>query len=149
MVAVDSVTAFRRFFSLSGADRRLLVEAWWRLVAAAIRLRFAPERAVATALADSRPHPPRGGVPIAAEDVALAVSRAAAHHLRAMTCLPRSLALRTMLARRGISSRLRIGVRKESGTVAAHAWIEVDGRPVGEPAAIEERFLPLVASEKA
>ncbi len=64
-----------------------------------------------------------------------------------MTCLPRSLALQRMLARRGIASELRIGVRKESngaGGIAAHAWVEVDGVPLGEPQAIEERFQKLL-----
>ena len=70
--------------------------------------------------------------------------RAAAHHLAPMTCLPRALALRKMLAQRGIPSALRIGVRKEAATIAAHAWVEVEGRAVGEPEAIAERFLPFV-----
>jgi len=55
-----------------------------------------------------------------------------------------------MLARRGIASRLRIGVRKESngaGGIVAHAWVEVDGVALGEPEAIAERFLPLVAEK--
>ena len=61
-----------------------------------------------------------------------------------MTCLPRALALQRMLARRGIVAALRIGVRKEAATLAAHAWVEVDGRAVGEPEAIEESFRALL-----
>lgn len=142
-----STSNLRRFLALSSSERRLLFEAWWCLLAAAMRLRLAPRRAVAAALAEAASpvvHRESAGD---SEQVALAVSRAAAHHLLPMTCLPRALALRRMLARRGFSSRLRIGVRKESGGVAgiaAHAWIEVDGMALGEPEAIEERFQPLL-----
>ncbi len=78
------------------------------------------------------------------QQLALAVARAAAHHLRPMTCLPRALALQRMLAQRGIPSVLRIGVRKEAATFTAHAWVEVEGRALGEPEAIEERFRALL-----
>jgi len=40
-------------------------------------------------------------------------------------CLPRALAAQAMLRRRGITSRLCIGVAREDGAIAAHAWVEV------------------------
>lgn len=40
-------------------------------------------------------------------------------------CLPRALAAHAMLRRRGITSRLCVGVAREDGDVIAHAWIEV------------------------
>ena len=46
-------------------------------------------------------------------------------------CLPRSLALWTMLQRAGIDATLRIGMRTD-GSAEAHAWVEHDGGPVGE-----------------
>ena len=46
-------------------------------------------------------------------------------------CLPRSLALWTMLQRAGIDATLRIGMRTD-GSGEAHAWVEHDGCPVGE-----------------
>jgi hypothetical protein len=47
-------------------------------------------------------------------------------------CLIRSLVLTALLARRGVSSRLVIGVRpgEEFG---AHAWVELDGRALLHP----------------
>jgi hypothetical protein len=44
-------------------------------------------------------------------------------------CLNRSLVLLALLARRGISSKLVIGVRPGED-FAAHAWVERDGRPL-------------------
>lgn len=43
-------------------------------------------------------------------------------------CLPRALAAQTMLRRRGIASRLCLGVAREGGALRAHAWVEVEGR---------------------
>ncbi len=40
-------------------------------------------------------------------------------------CLPRALAAHAMLRRRGIASRLCLGVARNGSAFAAHAWIEV------------------------
>ncbi len=47
-------------------------------------------------------------------------------------CLPRALAAHAMLRRRGIASRLCLGVARSGDEVAAHAWVEVgDSKIVG------------------
>lgn len=49
-------------------------------------------------------------------------------------CLAQSLVLTALLARRGIDSRVVIGVRNEPPSgVSAHAWVTIDGRPVSPP----------------
>jgi hypothetical protein len=65
-----------------------------------------------------------------------------------MTCLPRGLCLRLLLARRGIAGILRIGVARDGERLLAHAWIEHDGRPLGEGESIG-RFEPLLGNEEA
>jgi hypothetical protein len=45
-------------------------------------------------------------------------------------CLPRALAAHAMLRRRGIASRLCLGVARTGDDIAAHAWIEVGERKV-------------------
>ena len=59
-------------------------------------------------------------------------------------CLVQSLAAQTMLARRGYSSHLRIGVAKdEGGQFKAHAWVECDGKIViGGAGASQYRTFP-------
>jgi hypothetical protein len=45
-------------------------------------------------------------------------------------CLPRALAAHAMLRRRGIASRLCLGVARERGAggmLSAHAWVEIGG----------------------
>jgi hypothetical protein len=45
-------------------------------------------------------------------------------------CLPRALAAHAMLRRRGIASRLCLGVAREHGAVAAHAWVEIGNEKI-------------------
>ena len=40
-------------------------------------------------------------------------------------CLPRALAAHAMLRRRGIASRLCLGLARDRGALNAHAWIEI------------------------
>jgi hypothetical protein len=58
------------------------------------------------------------------------------------SCLASALAAHAMLRRRGIVSRLCLGVAADEGAVAAHAWIEV-GRDVIVGAAEAARFTPI------
>jgi hypothetical protein len=59
-------------------------------------------------------------------------------------CLPRALAAHAMLRRRGIANTLCLGVARDGGELAAHAWIEVSGKPIvgGDEAA---RYTPIAA----
>ena len=49
-------------------------------------------------------------------------------------CLPRALAAQAMLRRRGVASRLCLGVAREGEALSAHAWLELgqDNIVVGE-----------------
>jgi len=71
------------------------------------------------------------------------VDVAAQYHLVPMACLPRALVLRRLLAQAGVSTELRIGVRKEGSRLLAHAWLERQGQPVGEPRDPTARFAAL------
>lgn len=62
------------------------------------------------------------------------------------SCLVKSLTLWWLLGRQGISSELRIGVRKEGGNLEAHAWVERDGIALNEP---EERHQHYAAFDAA
>jgi hypothetical protein len=49
-------------------------------------------------------------------------------------CLPRALAAHAMLRRRGIASRLCIGVARDGHDLAAHAWVEVgENKIISDP----------------
>ena len=54
--------------------------------------------------------------------------RAVGRRLPSMTCLIEAMALQDLLARRGWSAQLRIGVRNHGESLEAHAWLESGGR---------------------
>lgn len=61
------------------------------------------------------------------------VLAAGRHSLLQSTCLERSLTLWWLLARKGITTQLRIGARKSEEKFEAHAWVERNGEAIGEP----------------
>jgi hypothetical protein len=65
-----------------------------------------------------------------------AIDSAAAKSRTETLCLPRALATHAMLRRRGITSRVCLGVARQQTKLAAHAWIEVgDDAAIGSPGA--------------
>ena len=126
------------------ADLRILSRAWVCLLAAYAALRFLPVRRV-EALLEKLAGKDRAE--ISSAHLARLVDVAARFHLRPITCLPRSLALRALLRRHGVEADLLIGVRREEdGVLRAHAWIEDAGCPVGESGDVRSRFRPLSAA---
>jgi Transglutaminase-like superfamily len=122
------------------ADLWAFGRAWGLLLAADLGLRAFPFARVERWLS------PRLSVPAAEPAVGRlvwATAAAARHHLYPMRCLPQALCLRWLLGRHGIESTLRIGVSRQDGGLAAHAWLERQGRPVGEDRGVGERFAPL------
>ena len=72
--------------------------------------------------------PPRRLRRFAAEEarwVAWAIERLTARGALNVAGLPRALAAHAMLRRRGLASRLCLGVARDGGEVSAHAWIEL------------------------
>ncbi|GAC1658447.1 MAG: hypothetical protein NVS9B1_18350 [Candidatus Dormibacteraceae bacterium] len=58
---------------------------------------------------------------------------AAARRVPYSTCLVEALATQAMLGRRGIGSRVRLGVARAGAGLEAHAWLEDGaGRPIGD-----------------
>lgn len=68
-----------------------------------------------------------------AEQAAKAVDRVARLGVGRPLCLARSLALQSMLERRGLTgSAIRVGVRGAPAGLSAHAWVEWDGHVLGD-----------------
>ena len=127
----------------SPADLWAFARAWILLLAADLSLRALSYPRVERLFA------PAPGGKVEGEEgerevarLAWATSAAARRHLYPMRCLPRALCLRWLLGRRGFPSELRIGVAREEGELLAHAWVEREGRPVGEDG-VAERFAAL------
>ncbi len=122
----------------------MFLEAWSSLLAIDLCLRVLPFR---WAWSLFEPAPRSRSVPDRAERAARcawAVGAAARRHLWPMRCLARSFCLRGLLGRRGLEGVLRIGVARQDDRLCAHAWIEWEGRPLGETEAVAARFEPLL-----
>jgi hypothetical protein len=74
------------------------------------------------------------------------VNAADRHGMFHPSCLVKSLTLWWLLGRQGISSQLRVGIRKEAGNLEAHAWVEREGIALNEP---EERHHHYAAFDAA
>lgn len=76
--------------------------------------------------------------------LALAVNRAASYGLFRPTCLVRAVALERMIRRAGAGAAVvRVGVRMHGERLLAHAWIEQDGRVIGDEPDRVSLFTPL------
>lgn len=85
------------------------------------------------ALAPLKRSGPRGDEALArAHEAARVVHGVARRSIPRASCLPRSIVLWALLRRMGIEGRLRFGVKRQGSGVDAHAWVEVNGEPVGE-----------------
>jgi hypothetical protein len=75
-----------------------------------------------------------------AVEVMRAVGAAVRHGLGHPTCLEQSLTLWWLLQREGVTSQLRIGVRKDGDKFEAHAWVECEGEALGEPGKVHQHY---------
>lgn len=136
----DRLTAW---LACSLPERRLLGEAWFLLLLVGVALRILPlPRVQALLRRVVPPHPQQSVFAIGADRLSWLVGAAARRHLWSVSCLEKSLALQALLRRCHSRPELKIGVRREGDVLRAHAWVEVDGRPVGEMPGIDHRFLP-------
>lgn len=118
-----------KLWRLSGAERQLLIESWWRLVVAAVAVRALPFPWVA-ARAARLPAATRRRRNVDVDCAARLIAVAGNHHPLAVRCLERALALQWLLARRGLATELKIGVLRHRGPLQAHAWLEFGGKPL-------------------
>jgi hypothetical protein len=118
-----------------------VIEAWLTVAWMDLVVRWLPYRMWRPWL---RAVPPTGRAS-AHDPKALAdwVAIGASHYPRAVGCLPRALALRAVLARRGLSAHVRIGATRARDTVLAHAWVEHDGQVLNDAQDIGTRYILL------
>jgi hypothetical protein len=124
--------------------RLYLREAILALALARLAVRFLPAAWILAWARRPPRHVNRFGVPEAAGWVPWSIETIAAKPWMQAACLPRALAAQAMLRRRGVASRLCLGVAREGTELSAHAWLELgqDLIIVGEAQA--PRFTRLV-----
>jgi hypothetical protein len=136
---VSRLQALRR---LDRADRRVLLRAWGWLLLVQVALPVAGYARTRRWLRRLGPGP------AAASPARLAwLTRQAGRALpRPPGCLARAMVVESLLRRAGYRPELRFGVRAAAGGgPTAHAWVELDGQPVGDAGAAA--WLPLAAAD--
>lgn len=144
----SKMDAWRRFHRLSGGERSVALEATGALLATWLGLRLAGFRHWKSFLA--RLLPAKIASPVEAHSKIAPSARrvsqlemAAARNLPLRTnCLEQSLVLWWLLERRGIAAELRIGARRDADHLEAHAWVELGGQVLNEPAEEHLHFVP-------
>ena len=124
---VESMHRVLTFLRLPPADRSLAIHAAGWLIAARVALwtlPFARVQALAAKVAR------RTGVPATAPGRLAWAVETTARSIPKASCLTQALAAQVMLERTGEHPELRIGVATDQGSFEAHAWLELDGRPL-------------------
>ena len=128
---------FRRFNALERPAQELFLRAVVLLPLVTLSLRWRgfgrTQASLKLILSNAHPEHEPGLVSRDAAVTAHMVNAADRHGLIHSSCLAKSLTLWWLLSRQGISSHLRIGIRKEEEKFEAHAWVERDGAALNEP----------------
>ena len=133
--------------SLSKSDRGLLISAACLLPIIAASLKTIGLQRTQSWLAGNALAPMRPVTEQTRENVRrTAQIVAAAYRLHPMpsSCLPRAVALWSLLQRRGIGTDVRIGVRyNTTGDFESHAWLELNGEVLNDAWDVATQYLPL------
>jgi uncharacterized membrane protein YccC len=132
----------RRFRALDGQAQRMFLRAMLALQLVSQSLRWRGFRATQESL-QRRKGPGNTAAESEMEGLQRTVRmvKAAVHYsLGHPSCLEQSLTLWWLLARQGISSEIRIGIRKQAEKFEAHAWVERDGLALNEPEAKHRHY---------
>ena len=136
----------RSYFRLNPFERWIVVQSVAGLVIARIGLRvagFGVWKKVVTWLssanAESREVEDTRSF---ASSIARTQAAAERHLFFRPSCLEHALVLWYLLRRHGVAALIRIGGRKEQGVFEAHAWVEVDGLPIGDADGAHRGFVP-------
>jgi hypothetical protein len=142
-----SIESIRKLFRHSPEDRLLLGQAWAALLLVRLMLGVLPFTTIRAVCVRARRPVNINETPTDVRPHILRVARlveiAARYSPAGATCLTETLALAWLLGRRGIMTNVRIGVARRNRHVAAHAWLEREGRPI-YGLSDGDRYVPLL-----
>jgi len=121
----------RKFLDLPAQQRQIYAKAFFLLVLVRFGLWILPFRTLQRILEKTFPAPVETNPDAPPSEPFSRAVHAVSGYVPSATCLAQALTLRAQLAREGICSDLAIGVaRDDVSGIAAHAWLEVDGKVV-------------------
>jgi hypothetical protein len=138
----------KRAIGLPRDARADLLAAQWALLAAQCAVWTRPRGTLVGSVGRSGAARPTPHAERRAQELALAVTRAAGYGLFRPQCLVRALALVRMLDARGLAgARVRVGVAKEGAAFSAHAWVEYGDLLLGDRPERVGAYVPLPGVE--
>ncbi|MCL1472309.1 lasso peptide biosynthesis B2 protein [Argonema antarcticum] len=144
---MSAVNSWRKLKKLSWSELRLLVRSLMLLPLTAVCIKLFGFRRLYAAIAFTKKNwyhlePIKKDIYVITRMVSLASNRG----LYRPNCLQKSLVLWWLLRCQGIESDLRIGVRKQDGSLEAHAWVEYEGDVLNDSSDVKERFAPFAGA---
>src|SRR5213594_2386198 len=140
----------RRFSALERPARSLFLRATVLLPLVAVSLRWrgfrATQATLQRSLLNDNQEREAALVTKSAAMIAHMVNAADRHELVHPSCLAKSLTLGWLLARQGISSHLRIRMRKKEEKYDAHVWVEGDEIALNGPDEQHDRYAAFEAA---
>jgi hypothetical protein len=110
----------------------MFAECWWALLVCRLRLKYPKALRADRLVTGTRTSVScRAPTSNAEERVIRLFARALDSHFVACSCLPRSLALATVLRRHGVETQLEVGMRRGKSGLEGHAWLESATRVIG------------------
>lgn len=139
-VGMKSTRLLRKLLLLSSREWADLLRAQMHILRAAWKVRVLRTGDLTQrALANPISVPAHSQLPVArpehtrVNELVTAMERVADRGICRPLCLVRSIALRNLLASQNIEgSIVRVGVRRDEQGLLAHAWVELDGKIVGD-----------------
>lgn len=124
---------FRIALTLSFSDWGILITAWFRLLYIDLLLRCLPYPRVQQFV--NKQHQNKHVIATGqAWEIIRRYQRfvllAARYHLYQMGCLRQALTMKMLLGKQGLITVLRLGVRKESNQILAHAWLDYEKQSI-------------------
>mgnify|MGYP000057409539 CR=1 FL=1 len=144
---MSAVNSWRKLQKLSLSELNLLVRSLLLLPLTAVCIKLFGFRRLYAAIAF--PKQKWYNLELIKKDIyviARMVSLASNRGLYRPNCLQKSLVLWWLLRCQGIESDLRIGVRKQDGSLEAHAWVEYEGDVLNDSSDVEQRFAPFAGA---
>ena len=134
-----------QFSALPLRDKAAFASAWFECTLAALLMPWLGMRRSAKWFVPLRlPSPPKDPLGVAMH-MGWLVEAAARRAPWRVKCLPRSIVLMGLLRRRGVSGEMCLGIPGLAAPeLEAHAWVEVNDRPVGDGASVQARYRVVV-----
>ncbi len=139
-----------KLFTFSSAELFVLLEAWWLFLKWDFLISFTHYdnwRNALSKLRDANDDALNTSVAFEQVEAIIKLSETAGRfHVTNMNCLRRCIVQGKLLEKRGINTRMHIGVRFEGEQLKAHSWLTLQGKVINDSIDVVTRYSELKAN---